>query len=72
MKFVMIGMVVHGKRKMDTWYKIAMDQIIEQTWIYNCCTSELCSERFLEFDLKKYIERMNNLFGYDLTKNRKS
>ena len=41
---------------MDTWYDIAMKHVVDQTWVYNCCSWDICSKRFYRFCVNKYRE----------------
>ena len=43
---------------MITWYSIAMKLVVEQAWVYNCCSWELCSKRFHGFNVRKYTEEV--------------
>ena len=38
------------------WHDIAMEHVVDQTWVYNCCTWDICSKRFYKFCLNKYRE----------------
>lgn len=39
------------------WYDIAMQLVVDQTWIYQCCTWDICSKRFHWFCVNKYREK---------------
>lgn len=45
---------------MKTWHAIIMKYIVEQTWVYRCCSWDLCSKRFHEFVVRKYMELKEN------------
>lgn len=45
------------ERSMDTWYDIAMQYVIDNTWVYPWpCSWDLCSKRFHRFCVNKYRE----------------
>ena len=46
--------------EVEAWYDIAMKHVVEQTWIYGCCSWDLCSKRFHKFSVKKYVESMDS------------